>query len=84
MSFDSSQWCRLTPREEHPSMDRRAPLYYRVQLPKIDVARLNALRNSSQPSETSTENISEHSEDAPDLMQVDQATVGRNLRKRKE
>nr|VDD61078.1 unnamed protein product [Brassica oleracea] len=21
MSFDSSQWCRLTPREEHPSMD---------------------------------------------------------------
>ncbi|KAF2595461.1 hypothetical protein F2Q70_00043125 [Brassica cretica] len=71
-------------RQSTPIIDRRAPLYYRVQLSKIDIARLNALRNPSQPSETSTENISEQSEDAPDLMQVDQATVGRTLRKRKE
>ncbi|KAF3586628.1 hypothetical protein F2Q69_00029641 [Brassica cretica] len=31
------------------SIDRRPPLTYRVQLPKIDVARLNTLRNPSQP-----------------------------------
>ena len=45
---------------------------------------MNALRKSSQTSETSVENISEQSEDAPEPMQVDQATVGRTLRKRKE
>ena len=55
-----------------------------MQLPKIDVARLNALRNPSQPSETPTDNISEQSEDAPEPMQVNQATVGRTLTKRKE
>ncbi|KAF3560354.1 hypothetical protein F2Q69_00013587 [Brassica cretica] len=33
---------------------------------------------------TSVENISEQSEDAPEPMQVDQATVGRTFRKRKE
>ena len=65
-------------------IDRRAPLCYQVQLPKIDVARLNALRNPSQPSETPTHNISEQSEEAPEPMQVDQANVGRTLRKRKE
>ena len=35
-------------------------------------------------SETSTDNISEQFEDAPEHMQVDRATVGSTLRKRKE
>ncbi|KAF3592740.1 hypothetical protein DY000_02021638 [Brassica cretica] len=35
-------------------------------------------------SETSTENISEQFEDASEHMQVDRATVGSTLRKRKE
>ncbi|KAF3517618.1 hypothetical protein DY000_02058675 [Brassica cretica] len=39
-------------------LDRRAPLCYRVQLPKINLAQLYALRNPSQPSETPTDNIS--------------------------
>ncbi|KAF3562722.1 hypothetical protein DY000_02015740 [Brassica cretica] len=62
-------------------MDRRVPLCYRVQLPKIDVAQLNALKNPSQLSETSTDNISEQPEDALEPMLVDQATVRRTLRK---
>ena len=59
-------------------------LTYRVELPKIDVGRLNALINPSQPSETSTDNNSQQSEDAPKPMVVEQDTVGRTLRKRKE
>ena len=55
-----------------------------MQLPKIDVSRLNALINPSQHLETSIDNISEQSDDAPEPMQVDQATVGITLRKRKE
>ncbi|KAF2552442.1 hypothetical protein F2Q70_00011824 [Brassica cretica] len=65
-------------------IDRRAPLCYRVQLPKIDIARLNALKNPSQPSETPIDNISEQYEGAVEPMQVDQPTMGRTLRKRKE
>ncbi|KAF2614597.1 hypothetical protein F2Q70_00012084 [Brassica cretica] len=45
---------------------------------------LNALRNPSQPSKTSTDNIIEKYEDAPEPMQVDHATVGRTLRKNNE
>ena len=63
-------------------LDRRAPLCYLVQLTKINLARLYALRNPSQPSETPTDNISEQSKDAPEPMQVDHATVGRTFRKR--
>ncbi|KAF3544626.1 hypothetical protein DY000_02007871 [Brassica cretica] len=66
------------------SIDRRASLCYQVQLSKIDVAGLNALRNPSQPSKTSTDNIIEKYEDAPEPMQVDHATVGRTLRKNNE
>ncbi|KAF3514700.1 hypothetical protein F2Q69_00006077 [Brassica cretica] len=52
-------------------------------MPKIDIARINALRPqpklANPPETTST-----HSEDAPEPMQVDKATMGRTLRKRKE
>ncbi|KAF2553036.1 hypothetical protein F2Q70_00043176 [Brassica cretica] len=37
-------------RRAYSSVDRRPPLTYRVQLLKIDVSRLNTLRNPSQPS----------------------------------
>ncbi|KAF3539554.1 hypothetical protein F2Q69_00022596 [Brassica cretica] len=66
------------------SIDRGLPLTYRLQLSKIDVARLNAHRNSSQLSQITTDNISEQSVDAPEPMQVDQTTIGTTLRKRKE
>ena len=62
-------------RQSTSVLARRAPLCYRVQLPKIDLARLNALRNPSQPSETPIDNISKQSEDAAEPMQVDQATL---------
>ncbi|KAF2571204.1 hypothetical protein F2Q70_00003966 [Brassica cretica] len=39
------------------------------QLPKIDVARLNALRYPSQPSETIADNFSQQPDDAPESMQ---------------
>ncbi|KAF2589614.1 hypothetical protein F2Q70_00038837 [Brassica cretica] len=75
---------KITDRQRESTGDRRASLCYQVHLSKINVAQLNTLRNPSQPSETSTYNIIEQSEDAPEPMQVDQATMGRTLRKRKE
>ena len=55
-----------------------------MQLPSIDVARLNALRNPSKPLEISIDNNSQQSKDAPEPMVVEQATEGQTLRKRKE
>ncbi|KAF3507467.1 hypothetical protein F2Q69_00006759 [Brassica cretica] len=40
-----------------PSIDQRAPIIYRVQMPTIDVARLNALRPKPKPSEQPPEPI---------------------------
>ena len=67
-----------------PSIDRQPPLTYRVQLPKIDVARLNAFRNPSQPSEHMANNFEQLSDDALEPMQVDPTFESRTLRKRKE
>ena len=55
-----------------------------MQLPKIDVARLNALRIPSQPSKTIVDNFSQQSDDAPESMQVDQNSEKITLRRRKE
>ena len=53
-------------------------------MPKIDIARINALRPQPKPSANPPEATSTHSEDAPEPMQVDKAPMGRTLRKRKE
>ncbi|KAF3486555.1 hypothetical protein F2Q69_00053109 [Brassica cretica] len=53
-------------------------------LPKIDIARINALRPQPKHSPNPPETSSTHSEDAPEPMQVDKAPMGRTLRKRKE
>ncbi|KAF2560246.1 hypothetical protein F2Q70_00017584 [Brassica cretica] len=42
-------------RQPPAPIDRRAPLTYRVQMPKIDIARLNALRTKPKPSENPPE-----------------------------
>ena len=55
-----------------------------MQSPKIDVARMNALRKPSQPSENIADNFSQQSDDAPESMQVDQTSERRTLRRRKE
>ncbi|KAF3488828.1 hypothetical protein F2Q69_00052471 [Brassica cretica] len=65
-------------------IDRRAPITYRVQMPKIDVARLNALRPKLKPSENPPEAVRTPSDDRVDPMEVDRVPTGRTLRKRKE
>ncbi|KAF3554484.1 hypothetical protein F2Q69_00015743 [Brassica cretica] len=64
-------------RQPSPPIDRRAPITYRVQMPVIDVARLNALRPKPKPSE-------QPSEDGDDPMEEDRVSTGRTLRRRKE
>ncbi|KAF2530581.1 hypothetical protein F2Q70_00029860 [Brassica cretica] len=53
-----------TDRQPPEPIDRRAPLTFRVQLPKIDIAQINALRPQPKPSANPPENTSTHSEDA--------------------
>ncbi|KAF2597570.1 hypothetical protein F2Q68_00011542 [Brassica cretica] len=53
-------------------------------MPKIDVARLNALRPKPKPSETPPETVRIPSDDGEDSMEVDRVPMGRTLRKRKE
>ena len=53
-------------------------------MPKIDVARLNALRPQPKPSYNPPEAIRTPSDDAADPMEVDRVPMGRTLRKRKE
>ncbi|KAF3560951.1 hypothetical protein DY000_02015972 [Brassica cretica] len=55
-----------------------------MQLPKIDIAQLNARRHSSKPSDNPLDTTSTRSEDAPEPVQVDKASEGRTLRRRKE
>ncbi|KAF2563758.1 hypothetical protein F2Q70_00016907 [Brassica cretica] len=70
-------------RQRENSIDRRTPLTYRVQIPKIDVARLNALRPQPKPSANPPKTTSTDSDDAAEPMKVDKAPMGRTLRKRK-
>ncbi|KAF2608958.1 hypothetical protein F2Q68_00045363 [Brassica cretica] len=53
-------------------------------MPKIDVARLNALRPKPKPSDNPPETIRTLSDEAADPMEVDRVPMGRTLRKRKE
>ncbi|KAF2576422.1 hypothetical protein F2Q70_00003903 [Brassica cretica] len=64
-------------RQPPAPIDRRAPITYRVHMPKIDVARLNALRPKPKPSENPPEAVRTSSED-------DRVPTGRTLRRRKE
>ncbi|KAF2620129.1 hypothetical protein F2Q68_00038867 [Brassica cretica] len=58
-------------RQPPASIDRRAPITYRVQMPKIDVARLNALKPEPKPSENPPATVMIHSDDGEDSMEVD-------------
>ncbi|KAF3485223.1 hypothetical protein F2Q69_00052138 [Brassica cretica] len=71
-------------RKPQAPMDRRALITYRVQIPKIDVARLNALKPKPKPSENPPETAGTPPSDGVDPMDVDRVAKGRNLRKRKE
>ncbi|KAF3572833.1 hypothetical protein F2Q69_00059459 [Brassica cretica] len=71
-------------RQPPAPIDRREPITYRVQMPKIDDARLNALRPKPKPSENPPEIVRTPSDDGVDPMEVDRVPTGRTLRKRKE
>ncbi|KAF3493150.1 hypothetical protein DY000_02052532 [Brassica cretica] len=71
-------------RQPSPPIDRCAPITYRVQMPKIDVARLNALRPKPKPSEQPPEPVRTPSDDGDDPMEEDRVSTGRTLRRRKE
>ncbi|KAF2611108.1 hypothetical protein F2Q70_00011538 [Brassica cretica] len=71
-------------RQPPAPFDRRAPVTYQVQMPKIDVARLNELRPKSKPSENPPETVRTPSDDGQDPMEEDRVPTGRTLRRRKE
>ncbi|KAF2602031.1 hypothetical protein F2Q70_00025877 [Brassica cretica] len=71
-------------RQPPAPIDRRAPITYRVQMPKIDVARLNTLRPKPKPSEHPPEPIRTPSDDGEDPMEEDRVPTGRTLRRIKE
>ncbi|KAF3537745.1 hypothetical protein F2Q69_00023534 [Brassica cretica] len=71
-------------RQPPAPIDRRAPITYQVQMPKIDVARLNALRPKPKPLENPPKTVKTPSDDGVDPMEVDRVPTGRTLRRRKE
>ncbi|KAF3493794.1 hypothetical protein DY000_02055546 [Brassica cretica] len=71
-------------RQPSSPIDRRAPITYRVQMPKIDVARLNALRTKPKPPEHPPEPVRTPSEDGEDPMEEDRVSTGRTLRKKRK
>ncbi|KAF3524577.1 hypothetical protein F2Q69_00048452 [Brassica cretica] len=73
-----------TDRPPSPPIDRQTPLTHRVRLPSIDSNRINALRSPPEPLANPPEPTTNPSDTTPEPMQVDKATEGRVLRKRKE
>ncbi|KAF2532792.1 hypothetical protein F2Q70_00029376 [Brassica cretica] len=56
-------------RQQPAPIDQRAPITYRVQMLKIDVARLNALKPKPKPSENPPEAVKTPSYDGVDSME---------------
>ncbi|KAF2619878.1 hypothetical protein F2Q68_00039091 [Brassica cretica] len=71
-------------RQPPAPIDRRAPITYQVQMPKIDVARLNAIRPKPQHSENPQKTVRTPSDDGEDSMEEDRVPTGKTLRRRKE
>ena len=71
-------------RQPPAPVDRRSPITYRVHMPKIDVACLNALSPKSKPSENPPETVRKPSDDGEDSMEINRVPMGRTVRKRKE
>ncbi|KAF3581752.1 hypothetical protein DY000_02031067 [Brassica cretica] len=70
-------------RQPPEPIDRQAPITYRVQIPKIDVARLNALRPKPKPSENPPEIVRTPSDDGEDPMEEDRVPTGKNPKEKK-
>ncbi|KAF3607730.1 hypothetical protein DY000_02048858 [Brassica cretica] len=68
-------------RQPQAPIDQRAPITYRVQMPKINVARLNALRPKPKPSENPPETVRTPPDDGVDPMEVDRKpqTISRRI-----
>ncbi|KAL0695159.1 hypothetical protein Bca4012_062339 [Brassica carinata] len=67
-------------RHDTSDIDRRTTIKQRLQLPKIDVAQLYALRSRPKP----TENPPEEAEDTSEPMEIEKESSQKTLRKRKE
>ncbi|KAF3529363.1 hypothetical protein DY000_02040694 [Brassica cretica] len=67
-------------RQPPAPIDQRAPITYRVHMPKIDVARLNALRLKPEPSENPAETVRTPSDDGEDPVEENRVHTGRTLR----
>ncbi|KAF2600767.1 hypothetical protein F2Q68_00009783 [Brassica cretica] len=68
----------------HPPSPFYTPQTHRVRLPSIDSNRINALRPPPKPLANPPEPTTNPSDTTPEPRQVDEATEGRVLRKRKE
>ncbi|KAF2597359.1 hypothetical protein F2Q68_00011237 [Brassica cretica] len=71
-------------RQPPAPIDRQAPITYRVQMPKIDVSRLNALGPKPKPSEYPPEPVRTPSDDGEDPMEEVRVPTRRTLRRRME
>ena len=82
-SIDKERPTSIDPPPPHlPSIDGH--LSPRVRLPSIDSNRINTLRPPPKPLANPPEPTTNPSDTTPEPMQVDEATEGRVLRKRKE
>ncbi|KAG2330429.1 hypothetical protein Bca52824_001609, partial [Brassica carinata] len=73
-----------TDRHTPEPINRYSVITCRVQLPKIDVARLNAHQEQSKPSRNPPTAIMKKPTDIIDPMEIEKEKDGRVLRKRKE
>ncbi|KAG5414589.1 hypothetical protein IGI04_002156, partial [Brassica rapa subsp. trilocularis] len=71
-------------RHNTPSIDRQAPLTYRVRLPSIDNDYINALRPPPKPLANPPEPKPNPLNSSQESVQEEQESEGRRLRKRKE
>ncbi|KAF3589125.1 hypothetical protein F2Q69_00030554 [Brassica cretica] len=81
---ESSASCNAVRIQTHEEFEEKHPnLPNPDNMPKIDVARLNALRPKPRPSENPPETVRTPSDDGEESMEIDKVPFGKTLRKRK-
>ncbi|KAF2557856.1 hypothetical protein F2Q68_00016721 [Brassica cretica] len=81
---ESSASCNAVRIQTHEEFEEKHPNPPNPDnMPKIDVARLNALRPKPRPSENPPETVRTPSDDGEESMEIDKVPLGKTLRKRK-